>query len=281
MISNKLKTPLSGKRILITRAREQADQFTSHLKRLGAEVIVFPTIEIVPPLRWDRVDQAIARLKAYDWVIFTSANGVHYFWQRLKERGNHFRVPSSLKVCAIGPATANQLREKGVRVDYIPREYIAEAILDGFEKMTLQGSQILLARARIARDVLPRGLRKMGAEVDVVEVYRTVKPKGGARRLRQLLADEKIDLITFTSSSTVNHFVELLKKEDLKSALKGIVIACIGPVTTRTAKAWGMRVQIQPEAYTIPALTRAIAEYFTRRTEMLNEIQHDKTNSDP
>ena len=239
MISNRRKTPLSGKRILITRAREQSASFTSYLKRLGAEVIEFPTIEIVPPLRWDRLDQAIARLQTYDWVIFTSANGVHFFWQRLRERGNRSRVPSSLKVCAIGPATASQLREKGVRVDYIPKEYIAEAILEGFEKMAIHGSQILLARARIARDVLPEGLRKMGAKVEVVEVYRTVKPKGGTRRLRHLLADQNIDVITFTSSSTVNHFVELLRKEYLKSSLKGIVIACIGPVTTRTAKAWG------------------------------------------
>ncbi len=262
MISNELKTPLIGKRILITRAQEQSAEFTSHLKRLGAEVIVFPTIEIVPPLRWDRLDQAIARLQAYDWAIFTSANGVHFFWQRLKQKGCRFRIPSSLRVCAIGPATANQLKQKGIPVDYIPKEYIAEAILDGFKKMAIQGSQILLARARIARDVLPEGLRKLGAEVDVVEVYRTVKPKGGARKLRQLLTDEDIDVITFTSSSTVNHFVELLKKENLKACLKGIAIACIGPVTTRTAKAWGMRVQIQPEAYTIPALTRAIAEYF-------------------
>ncbi len=255
--------PLAGKRVVITRPETQTSQLIGSLREAGAIPILFPTIAIEPVADNGALDQALANLPAYDWVIFTSANGVHYFWQRLEERSNHFRVPSSLKVCAIGPATANELRKKGVRVDYIPKEYIAEAILDGFGRMTLQGSQILLARAKIARDVLPRGLRKMGAKVDVVEVYRTIKPKGGTRRLRQLLADEKIDLITFTSSSTVNHFVELLKKEYLKSALKGIVIACIGPVTSRTAKAWGMRVQIQPKAYTSPALTRVIAEYFT------------------
>ena len=259
------KTPLSRKRILITRAREQSAEFTARLKKLGAEVIVFPTIEIVPPLRWDGLDQAIDQLQAYDWVIFTSANGVHFFWQRLKEKGHRLRLPSSLKVCAIGPATANQLKEKGAFVQHIPKEYIAESILDGFEKMAIHGSRILLARAKIARDVLPKGLRKMGADVQVVEVYRTVKPKGGARRLRQLLSDESIDVITFTSSSTVNHFAELLKKEDLKTYLRRIAVACIGPVTARTAEAWGMRVRIQPEAYTIPALTQAIAEYFAKR----------------
>lgn len=259
------KAPLTGKRILITRAREQSAEFTSRLKKLGAEVIVFPTIEIVPPLRWHGLDQAIDQLQAYDWVIFTSANGVHFFWQRLKEKGYGLRVPSSLKICAIGPATANQLKEKGVPVHYIPKEYIAESILDGFDKMAIHGSRILLARAKIARDVLPKGLRKMGAEVEVIEVYRTVKPKGGARRLRQLVSDEGVDVITFTSSSTVNHFAELLKKENLKTCLRGIAVACIGPVTARTARAQGMRVQIQPEAYTIPALTQAIAQYFAKR----------------
>ncbi|HSB06931.1 MAG TPA: uroporphyrinogen-III synthase, partial [Thermodesulfobacteriota bacterium] len=199
------KTSLAGKRILITRAREQSAEFTSGLKKLGAEVIVFPTIEIVPPHRWNKLDQAIDRLSSYDWIIFTSANGVHFFWQRLKERGKRLRLPSSLKVCAIGPATARQLKEKGVFVDYIPKEYIAEAILKGFEKMSVQGVRFLLARAKIARDVLPKGLRKMGAQVDVVEVYRTVKPKGGSRKLKQLLAEAKMDAITFTSSSTVNH----------------------------------------------------------------------------
>ena len=261
--------PLSGKRILITRAREQSAESASRLKKMGAEVVVFPTIEIVPPLRWDGLDQAIDQIRSYYWIIFTSANGVHCFWQRLKEGGRRLRLPPLLKVCAIGPATAKALKEKGVSVNYIPKEYIAEAILEGFEKMAIRGRRILLARAKIARDVLPKGLKKMGAEVDVVEVYRTVKPKGGARKLRQLLTEEKIDAITFTSSSTVNHFAELLKKEDLKTYLKGILIACIGPVTARTAKAWGMKVTIQPDEYTLPGLTQAIAEYFEKRRGML------------
>ena len=263
------KRPLSGKRILITRAREQSAESASRLKRMGAEVVVFPTIEIVPPLRWDGLDQAIDQIRSYYWIIFTSANGVHFFWQRLKEKDKCLRLPSSLKVCAIGPATAKALKEKGGSVNYIPKEYIAEAILEGFEKMAIRGRRILLARAKIARDVLPKGLKKMGAEVDVVEVYRTIKPKGGARKLRQLLTEEKIDAITFTSSSTVNHFAELLKKEDLKTYLKGISIACIGPVTARTAKAWGIKVTIQPDEYTLPGLTQAIAEYFEKRREML------------
>ena len=173
--------PLTGRKILITRARDQAAVFATSLVDLGAEVIEFPTIEIVPPLRWKELDQAIDQLESYDWLIFTSANGVNFFWQRLIEKGKDRRLPSALKVCAIGPATAYQLKEKGIEVDYTPKEFVAEAILKGFEKTMLKGKRILLARAKEARDVLPKGLRKMGAKVDVVETYRTVKPKGGRR----------------------------------------------------------------------------------------------------
>jgi len=260
------KVPLAGKSILITRARDQSAEFASQLRNLGAEVIEFPTIEIVPPTRWRELDKAIDHLETYDWLIFTSANGVNFFWERLKEKSKERPFPPSSKVCAIGPATAYQLKEKGIRVDYTPKEFIAEAILEGFEKIAIKGRRILLARAKKARDVLPKGLRKMGAEVDVVEVYRTVKPRGGSKRLRQLLTEGGIDAITFTSSSTVNHFAELLKKEDLKDLLKDVVIACIGPVTSRTAKQWRMKVRIQPKEYTIPGLTEAIADFFSRKS---------------
>lgn len=259
------KAHLSGKKILITRAREQSSEFATRLRNLGAEVIEYPTIEILPPRSWKELDRAINGLKSYDWIIFTSANGVNFFFVRLKERGKDDRLPSSLKVCAIGPATAYQLNEKGIRVDYTPTEFVAEAIVKGFEKMAIQGKRILLARAKEARDVLPKALVKMGAEVDVVETYRTVKPKGGAKRLKELLTKKKIDVITFTSSSTVNHFAELLEAEDLQQLLKGIIIACIGPITARTAKGWKMRVQIQPKEYTIPALTQAITQYFSNK----------------
>jgi len=257
------KRPLVGKTILITRAREQSGEFATFLKKLGAEVIEFPTIEIVPPLSWKELDQAIARLRTYDWIIFTSANGVSFFWQRLREKKKLSRLPSSLRVCAIGPATASQLVERGVSVNYVPKEFIAESIVEGFKKMAIKGKRILLARAKKGRDILPKGLRKKGAEVDVVEVYRTVKPKGGSKKLRELLKARRIDAIAFTSSSTVNHFAELLKKEDVKKLLRGTATACIGPVTTKTATGWGLKVQIQPKQYTIPGLTEAIARHFS------------------
>jgi uroporphyrinogen III methyltransferase/synthase len=256
--------PLAGKRILITRARSQSTGFGTALRAKGAEVIEFPMIEIVPPLRWNELDRSLNRFNSYAWIIFTSANGVKFFLQRLKEKKIRTSLPPSLRVCAIGPATAKELKEKKVRIDFVPREYVAEAILEGFEKMSIRGKRILLARAKVARDVLPRGLRQMGAEVDVVEVYRTLKPRGGAKKLRKLLTNEKVDVLTFTSSSTVSHFADLLRKEDLGILMKNVTIACIGPITARTALEWGMKVHIQPREYTIPALTQAIVEYFQK-----------------
>lgn len=252
--------PLFGKKILITRARDQSSAFAKMLMNLGAKVIEFPTIEISPPSSWKGVDNAIANLESFHWIIFTSANGVNFFFQRLEEKGKDL-LPPSVKVCAIGPATADQLAKRGIRVNYMPKEFIAEAILKGFEKKGISGRRILIARAKKARDILPVGLRKLGAEVKVVETYRTIKPKG-AGRLKRILEDEEIDVIAFTSSSTVKHFVQLLKGENLKRLLKNILIACIGPITSKTARDSGLNVQIQPSEYTIPALTKAIAQYF-------------------
>ncbi len=258
--------PLAGKRILITRARDQSVEFASSLKNLGAEVIEFPTIEILPPLSWKGLDQAILKLNTYDWLIFTSVNGVRFFSERLKEKKKKLLLPSSLKVCAIGPATARELEKRGIPIAYIPKKFIAEAILEGLKRMPIKGKKILLARAKKARDILPKGLRQMGAKVEVVEAYRTVKPKGGAQRLKRLLK-KGMDAIAFTSSSTVEHFVELLKEVEVKEALKGIVIACIGPITSRTAEKYGLEVNIQPKAYTIPELTQAMVRYFTKKAK--------------
>ena len=263
MIETMTDRPLAEKTILITRAREQSSEFGTRLRNLGAEVIEFPTIEIVPPRSWAELDRAIDQLASYHWLIFTSVNGVDFFWKRIVERKKEPVFPASLKVCAIGPATGDQLEEKGILVDYTPKEFVAEAILEGFEKMNLQGSRILLARVKEARDVLPKGLRRMGAEVDVVEAYRTVKPRRGSTRLKKVLTDHTIDVITFTSSSTVTHFVALLRKEDWRRLLQRVAIACIGPVTAKTAKDWGMKVAIQPREYTIPALTQAIVDHFS------------------
>ena len=265
--------PLTGKTILITRARGQSSEFSARLRERGAEVVEFPTIEIVPPLHWEEMDRAIDRLDAYEWIIFTSVNGVSFFLQRLNEKRNEPGFPTSPKVCAIGPATAKELKKNGIGVDYTPKEYVAEAILEGFEKMNVRGKRILLARVKKARDILPKGLKAMGAKVDVVEAYRTLKPRGGSKKLKEILAQGKVDVITFSSSSTVNHFIELLGKGDVEEKLEGVTIASIGPVTSRTAREHGLTVHIQPDEYTIPALTEAIVDYFA---EKLNpQIRHE------
>lgn len=253
--------PLSKKRVLITRAKDQSSSFVKRLKALGADVIEFPTIEIVPPRSWLHLDRAIKNLNNFDWIIFTSANGVKFFFERFKKIDGAI-FPSSLKVCAIGPATAKELRTRGIHVDYIPKEFVAESILKGFKGKKIHGKKILIARAKKARDILPKGLRKIGAEVEVVETYRTIKPKGAKARIKKILKDQKIDVIAFSSSSTVLHFIELLKGINIHRFLKNTLIACIGPVTAKTARDLGLRVDIQPNEYTIPALTNAIAKYF-------------------
>ena len=255
--------PLLGKTVLVTRARDQSQEFVGCLEKRGAETVSLPTIKIVPPRSWDSVDRAIDRLDGYDWIVFTSVNGVNFFWRRMAEK-QLFSFPRSLKVCTIGPATTKQVEQKGARVDYMPREYVAEAILQGFEAMAIQGKRILLARVKKARDILPQGLRKMGARVDVVETYRTIKPGGGARILKRLLDEKKINVVTFTSSSTVNHLVDLLKKEDVKKLLEIVVLASSGPVTTQTLRTHGLEADIQAHPYTIPGLTQAIVDYFVQ-----------------
>jgi uroporphyrinogen III methyltransferase/synthase len=252
--------PLSGKSVLITRAKDQSSTFAKWLKKFGAEVIEFPTIEIVPPSNWKKVDQALDKLSQFHWIIFTSANGVKFFFERVREKKKRF--PSLLRVCAIGPATAKALKKRGIRIDFIPKEFIAESILKGFEKKNIKGKRIIIARAKKARDVLPKELRNMGAEVEVVETYQTINPKGGKTRLKNILKNQRIDVIAFTSSSTVNHFIKMLKGENIKRLLKNIFIACIGPITAKTAKDLGLQVHIQPDEFTIPSLTHAIAKFF-------------------
>jgi uroporphyrinogen III methyltransferase / synthase len=254
------KRPLHGKTVLITRAAAQSAEFEAGLRARGAEVINCPTIEIRPPSRWKEVDRVIEDLENYDWIIFTSANGVQFFFQRLDRKTGRARLPSGLRVCAIGPATAHALQEKGVSVHFMPEKFVAESILEGFEKRAVRGKRFLLARAKEARDVLPKGLEQRGGVVDVVEVYRTVRPRGVRGRLKTHL-DRGIDVIAFTSSSTVNHFVEFFEPKDLKNLLAGVEIACIGPVTAETARQKGLAVRIQPAEYTIPALTDAIVRH--------------------
>jgi len=253
--------PLFGKRILITRAREQASAFAQRLEAAGAEVVEFPAIQIEPPESWKPLDAAIARLREYQWVIFTSANGVRFFWDRLQRVGRDVRDLFGIAVCAIGPATAAALLDRGIRADLVPAEFKAEGLLEAIGDERVQGARILLARAAEAREVLPEELMRRGAIVDVVPAYRTVRNTANAEELRGLLRDGRVHAVTFTSSSTVRYFLDLVGDEAAE-LLRGVVVASIGPITAETAARHGIASDIVPDSYTIPALVDALVRYF-------------------
>jgi uroporphyrinogen III methyltransferase/synthase len=254
--------PLFGKKILVTRAREQASDLSGRLVELGALPIEFPTIGMIPPESWTDVDHCIPQLIRYDWIIFTSVNGVKYFVDRLWALGRDVRDLQGPQVCAIGPRTAEALEALKVRVKFVPQEYRAEAIFEGLRKEKLKEKSILIPRAKVARDILPEELRKAGAVVDVVEVYRTVLPKENVAEVRKLLKRREVSAITFTSSSTVSNFVEMLGPEEVRELTSGIPVASIGPITAEKAKALGIETAVMPADYTIPALVQALVEYF-------------------
>ncbi len=249
-----MNQPLTGLRVVVTRPESQSEELCSRLRALGAQPVLFPVIAIVPPEAGGPLDKAIARLAGYDWTIFTSVNGVEHFWTRLKTMD----VPSPQtntspfqgRVAAIGPATAEALRERGVSVDLMPAEYRAEAILD--EIGDVAGQRILLPRADIARRALADGLRTKGAQVDEVPAYRTVRAEPSSAAFKTLRAG--VDVVTFTSSSTVRNFVSLTQGLDYGDPL----IACIGPVTAATAHELGLRVDVTAEEYTIDGLLEAL-----------------------
>jgi len=258
------KRPLFGKRVVVTRAREQASDFLACLNELGATCIEFPTIEVVPPPSWDALDRAIMRLERYRWVLFTSVNGVKFFFERLNALGMDVREMTDLKVGAIGPKTAQALEQKGIKPDLVPDEYRAEAIIGGMKEEEVKGARILLPRATRARDVLPVELVNRGAIVDEVPTYQTIKPSQDTGRVRKMLEQGAIDMVTFTSSSTVNNFMEMFQteKDQLQRWMENVAVACIGPITAQTAEKKGLSVSITPSEYTIEALTSAIVQFF-------------------
>ena len=258
--------PLFGKRIVVTRAREQASDFVARLLELGAECVEFPTIEAVPPPSWKELDRTLGNLESYQWLVFTSVNGVKYFFDRLENSGKDARDLKGIRIAAIGPKTAEAIRGKGVKPDLVPEEYRAEAVVEAFRRKGVRGLRILLPRAVDAREVLPQELQKMGAAVEVVEAYRTVKPKEAKDEIGAMLEKGDIHLVTFTSSSTVNNFMEMFEgeSEKLLKWMEKVAVACIGPVTAKTAEERGLSVQITPSDYTIEALAEAIVEYFAQ-----------------
>jgi uroporphyrinogen III methyltransferase/synthase len=254
--------PLLGRRIVVTRAREQASDLVTQLSDLGAECLEYPTIKIVPTDDVAPLDNAIDNLSAYDWIVFTSVNGVKYFFDRLFETGKDVRALNDLRTAAIGPATAARMFQFGLKSDIIPKNYRAESVVEAFGKEKLAGKKILLPRAAEARPVLPVELRNMGAEVDEVTVYHTERVKDNTDKLMEQLEEKSIDLITFTSSSTVKNFKSLLPPDKFTQLIDGTTVASIGPITTDTASELGFKVHLTADSYTIPGLCEAILKYY-------------------
>jgi len=247
-----VERPLEGRTIVVTRARAQAQRFVEILEAAGARVLQAPTIVIEPPASWEPLDTAIAALESFAWVIFTSVNGVAMVDRRLAARGTPWT------------AIADALAEHGVRPEVVPSEYRAEALVDRLRTVVGPGDRVLLPRAKETRDVLVVELRRLGAAVTEVPAYQTRRIDDGVVRLREALASGAVDAVTFTSSSTARNFAEQFSDEE-RSAWRGrITVASIGPITAATAAEYGLSTDVMPSEYTIPALARALADYFAR-----------------
>ncbi len=251
--------PLAGKRVLVGRAKHQASALSDALRLLGAEVVEIPFIEIREPKSWRPLDEAIARVLDYDWLILTSVNGVQALFARLSKQGKTEADLLHLNIAAIGPATRKLIEKHGLPVDVMPEEYVAEAVVVEL-KPVIKGKKVLLVRAKVARDVIPNELIKAGAKVDVIEAYETVLPETSRTELTSVLRDprRKPDFITFTSSSTVKNFLDLLGKNN-RALLTGSKLASIGPVTSATMRELDLPVDIEAREYTIPGLVATIA----------------------
>ncbi|MBU2572740.1 MAG: uroporphyrinogen-III C-methyltransferase [Elusimicrobia bacterium] len=260
------KRPLFGKKIVVTRSREQAGALAQKLSALGAEVIIFPSIKIAPLKSFAALDREIMGLSGYNWVVFTSANGVDVFFARLKKLGLDARRFGAAKVAAIGPATAEALRLAGIEADVVPEKYVSEEILKTLGKVKAQ--KILLPRAAAARDALHAGLKSAGALVTEIPTYNTLPDRGNIAVLRRLLEAGAVSLVTFTSSSTVTGFLESFKGAD-KKLLKEAAIGSIGPITSATLKKLGFKPDFEARRYTLPGLVEAALEYFRKKVDRL------------
>ena len=261
---------LKGLKVLVTRGRSQSAEMTSLLENHGATVIHCPTIEISEPESWDCLDAALVKLENYDWIVFTSANGVDFFYRRLAEKlGDEARLPDQLITCAIGPATAKALRTRA-RVDVVAKDSKAEGALAAIiehagDRENIRGLRFLIPRAQVARELLPSELTELGARVDAVEAYQTLIPDTDGERIKRLITEAPVDVITFTSSSTVSNFAAIVGMKDLSGLLENTLVACIGPITAATARDHGLRKIIQPDAYTAAALVESIIEAIGKR----------------
>jgi uroporphyrinogen III methyltransferase/synthase len=276
------KKPMFGHRILVT--REHAEGFEK-LEELGAEIIEFPTIEIVPPESYEELDRSIDKIESYHWLIFTSRNGVKYFLKRFFEKDRDIRDLKGIKICAIGIKTDEEIRKYGLKVDLVPDEFRAEGLIEAFIKVCskqkippfnppltkggieggisselLKGKRFLFPRAEVAREIFPEKVRELGGEIDVPVTYRTIKPESHGKRLRRFLKEGRISIATFTSASTFNNFLEMVG-EDADSLLRDVAIAAIGPITAKAIEKAGLKVAILPKVSTIEAMVDEIIKW--------------------
>jgi uroporphyrinogen III methyltransferase/synthase len=258
--------PLFGKRVLVTRPRDQAPELVERLEAAGADTVVAPMIRIAPPDDYGPLDEACARAATYDWIVFTSANAVDAFIERLLAGPQDVRALKGVKLCAVGPRTADRLARAGLKVDLVPAEYRAESVLRAMaEAGGVRGLNVLLPHADIGREIIADELRKQGAEVSVVVAYRTVAEdpeREGQPDVYRMLLDHSIDVVTFTSASAVRSFVRVLGAEPAADLLRGTVVASIGPLTAEAASLCNVQTTIMPAEYTVPALVAAIVRYF-------------------
>lgn len=250
--------PLDGKRILVTRAAHQAGKLSEGLRALGAKPVEVPVLEICPPASFEPLDAALRMLDRYDWLILTSANTIRVLAARAKSLG--LRIPETLKVAAIGSATAAEAESVGIEVTFVPVSYVAESLLSGLSVELGGGKRILLARAAIARDVIPDSLRAAGAEVDVIDAYRNVMPESAPDKLRDAIAGG-LDAATFTSSSSAEHLAEAARAAGVGFPLPGVAAISIGPITSQTLRALGWPLAAEAAQSDIPGLIHAVQDF--------------------
>lgn len=255
--------PLFGKRVLITRSKEQSKKMADRVLSQAGKPVLFPTIQIKEPHDFSELDEAISSAGSFDWIIFTSVNGVEGFFKRFFETGLDIRDLAGPKFGAIGPITAKAIQNRGIKVELLGDQFVAEGVLEALDEQDIQGKTFLIPRAEKAREILPEGIQKRGGSVKLVTVYRTELPdEADVISVKDSLGHRDIDVITFTSSSTVSHFVELVGKQDLQGLLKDVVIASIGPITSATIREFGLEPSLEASEYTIDGLMTAIESHF-------------------
>jgi uroporphyrinogen III methyltransferase/synthase len=261
--------PLFGKRVLVTRPKDQAAELVARLEAVGAEPIEAPMIRILPPEDPAPLDDACERASSFDWIVFASGNAVDAFMDRLLAGPRDLRVLGGVRLCAVGAATAERLARRGLKVDLVPAEYRAEALVQAFAAQgDVSGMRVLLPRADIGREIVADDLRKRGAEVTEVIAYRTVvsePEREGEPDIYRMLLERRIDVVTFASASAVRNFVRVVGAEPAADLLRDVVVASIGPVTAEAATQYNIHTTVMPAQYTVPALVDAIAEHFDRQ----------------